>query len=87
VPSERDQRVLNLLLEHPYLNDGLTAEGAYHYLLGRTHSERKQEVWRRSARALSFWMKKNGFDVVRNSQVNRYFWPTESSDAHGEPSL
>lgn len=73
-PSDRDQVVLVMLLEHPYLHDGLTAEGAFNYLLGRTHVDRRKDSWRRSPRALAFWMKKKGFSVVRNSQMNRYFW-------------
>ena len=27
--------VLNMLLEHPFLDDGLTAEGAFNYIVGR----------------------------------------------------
>jgi hypothetical protein len=75
--SERDQVVLGMLLEHPYLHDGLTAEGAFNYLLGRTHVDRRKDSWRRSPRALAFWMKKQGFSVIRNSQMNRYFWDSE----------
>jgi len=36
---------------------------------------------------LAFWMKKNGFTVVRNSQMNRYFWPRQEPDTHGEANL
>ncbi len=78
--------VLTMLLEHPFLEDGLTAEGAFNYLVGRV-VEGKCFVPIRSSRELAFWMKKNGFSVVRNSQMNRYFWPGETEDTHGEPNL
>ena len=81
--TERDQVVLSMLMEH-HLHDGLTAEGAFNYLLGRTHVDRRKDSWRRSPRALAFWMKKKGFSVVRNSQMNRYFWGTKRVDAHGK---
>ena len=74
--------VLNMLLEHPFLDDGLTAEGAFNYLVGRV-VEGKCFVPIRSSRELAFWMKKNGFSVVRNSQMNRYFWPQQVGDTHG----
>jgi hypothetical protein len=73
-PSERDQEILSFLLQHPFLGDGLTAEGAYNYLLGRTFSDRRQERWKRSSRTLAFWMKKMGFDSVRTGDVNKYYW-------------
>lgn len=72
--SERDGEILSILLEHPYLHDGLTAEAAFNYLLGRTHNDRRQEGWRSSIRKTSFWMKKVGFRVVRTGPYNRYFW-------------
>jgi len=78
--------VLDMLLEHPFLEKGLTAEGAFNYLVGRV-VEGKCFVPIRSSRELAFWMKKNGFSVVRNSQMNRYFWPEQDQDTHGEPSL
>ena len=78
--------VLTMLLEHPFLGEGLTAEGAFNYLVGRV-VEGKCFVPIRSSRELAFWMKKNGFSVVRNSQMNRYFWPSELADTHGEPNL
>ena len=85
--EKRDKVVLSMLLEHPYLHDGLTAEGAFNYLLGRTHIDRRTDTWRRSTRALAFWMKKKGFKVVRNSQMNRYYWDQEEEDVHGEANL
>ncbi len=78
--------VLNMLLEHPFLDDGLTAEGAFNYLVGRV-VEGKCFVPIRSSRELAFWMKKNGFSVVRNSQMNRYFWPQQVGDTHGKANL
>ena len=78
--------VLNMLLEHPFLEDGLTAEGAFNYIVGRV-VEGKSFVGIKSSRELAFWMKKNGFDVVRNSQMNRYFWPKNHQDTHGETNL
>ena len=47
--SDRDQEILKLLLEHPFLDDGISAEGAYNYLLGRTFHQKRQE--RRNSRA------------------------------------
>ena len=76
--TERDQVVLSMLLEHPYLHDGLTAEGAFNYLLGRTHVDRRKDSWRRSPRALAFLDEEKGLSVVRNSQMNRYFWEQAS---------
>ena len=78
--------VLDMLLEHPFLDDGLTAEGAFNYLVGRV-VEGKCFVGIKSSRELALWMKKNGFSVVRNSQMNRYFWPQQDQDAHGEANL
>ena len=78
--------VLDMLLEHPFLDDRLTAEGAFNYLVGRV-VEGKCFVGIKSSRELAFWMKKNGFSVVRNSQMNRYFWPQQDQDAHGEANL
>jgi hypothetical protein len=75
--SERDHEILQLLLEHPFLNDGLSAEGAYNYLLGRTHSEKRQERWKQSSRILAYWMKKMGFASTRTGDVNKYSWPQE----------
>ncbi len=75
--NERDHQVLGLLLQHPYLHDGLTAESGYNYLLGRTHRDRRNEQWRKSARTFAFWMKRCGFDAIRMGDVNRYFWPEE----------
>jgi len=78
--------VLDMLLEHPFLEQGLTAEGAFNYLVGRV-VEGKCFVPIKSSRELAFWMKKNGFSVVRNSQMNRYFWPQQLEDTHGEANL
>jgi len=78
--------VLSMLLEHPFLDDGLTAEGAFNYIVGRV-VEGKSFVGIKSSRELAFWMKKNGFDVVRNSQMNRYFWPSKAENNHGETNL
>jgi len=72
--NERNEKLLNILLEHPYLHDGMTAEAAYNYLLGRTHSDRRNEKWRKSPRTLAYWMKRRGFDSQRSGDVNRYFW-------------
>jgi len=77
LPSERDQEILSILLEHPYLHDGLTAEAAYNYLLGRTYTDRRQERWKRSSRTLAFWMKKMNFESVRTGDVNKYHWRNE----------
>ena len=87
VANERTQQLLDILLEHPFLHDGLTAEAAFNYLLGRTHFDRRQEKWRTSVRAFAFWLKKNGFLVVRKTQVNRYFWPQQDRDHPSEPVL
>jgi len=76
--NDRDQEVLGILLEHPFLHDGLTAEGAYNYLLGRTHSDQRQERWKRSSRTLAFWMKKMGFASQRTGDVNKYSWNQEA---------
>jgi len=81
--SDRDGVVLSILLEHPYLHGGLTSEAAFHYLLGRLHDDRRQESWRKSARTLAFWMKRQGFEVVKKSQMNLYLWPQESQDTIG----
>ena len=83
--SERDREVLSILLEHPYLHDGLTAEAAFNYLLGRLHIDRRQEKWRSSIRATSFWMKKQGFEVERKSTFNRYFWVVQTELDYSEP--
>ena len=72
--NESDKEMLAILLEHPFLGDGLTAEGAYNYLLGRTHQDKRQERWKRSSRTLAFWMKKMGFDSKRTGDVNKYRW-------------
>ena len=76
----RDELLLKRLLEHPNLHYGLTAEAAYHYLLGRSHEDRFQEKWRSSSRSLAFWMKKMGFTGVRKGDTNRYFWGIENND-------
>ena len=78
--------VLDMLLEHPFLGEGLTAEGAFNYIVGRV-VEGKSFVGIKSSRELAFWMKKNGFSVVRNSQMNRYFWPSKAENTHGETNL
>jgi hypothetical protein len=83
--SERDREVLSILLEHPYLHDGLTAEAAFNYLLGRLHIDRRQEKWRSSIRATSFWMKKQGFNVERKGPFNRYFWAESTGFGYSEP--
>ena len=85
--SERDKEVLQILLEHPFLHDGLTAEGAYNYLLGRTHADKRQERWRRSSRTLAFWMKKMGFASKRTGDVNKYSWNQEENLLSTENSL
>ena len=84
--SKQKTVVLDMLLEHPFLDDGLTAEGAFNYLVGRV-VEGKCFVGIKSSRELAFWMKKNGFTVVRNSQMNRYIWPRQEPDTHGEANL
>ena len=73
--SERDHHILSILLQHPYLHDGLTAESGYHYLLGRTHRDRRNEQWRKSPRTFAYWLKRSGFSAIRMGDVNRYFWP------------
>ena len=78
--------VLDMLLEHPFLGEGLTAEGAFNYIVGRV-VEGKSFVGIKSSRELAFWMKKNGFSVVRNSHMNRYFWPSKTENTHGETNL
>ena len=78
--------VLDMLLEHPFLGEGLTAEGAFNYIVGRV-VEGRSFVGIKSSRELAFWMKKNGFDVIRNSQMNRYFWPSKTENTHGETNL
>ncbi len=75
--NERDGHILSLLLEHPYLHDGLTAESGYNYLLGRTHNDRRNEQWRKSARTFAYWMKRSGFNATRVGDVNRYYWIDE----------
>jgi len=72
--NERDKELLTLLLEHPFLDDGISAEGAYNYLLGRTHHQKRQERWKQSSRILAYWMKKMGFDSTRTGDVNKYSW-------------
>ncbi len=79
-PSERDRYILSLLLEHPYLHDGLTAESGYNYLLGRTHNDRRNEKWRKSTRTFAFWLKRGGFRSFRMGDVNRYFWIEENEE-------
>ena len=78
--------VLDMLLEHPFLGEGLTAEGAFNYIVGRV-VEGKSFVGIKSSRELAFWMKRNGFSVVRNSRMNRYFWPSKAENTHGETNL
>ena len=73
--NERDGEILQLLLEHPFLDDGISAEGAYNYLLGRTHHQKRQERWKQSSRVLAYWMKKMGFTSTRTGDVNKYSWP------------
>ena len=75
--SERDGIILTILLEHPYLHDGLTAESGYNYLLGRTHNDRRNEQWRKSARTFAYWMKRSGISATRVGEVNRYYWIME----------
>lgn len=72
--NERDRHILSLLLEHPYLHDGLTSEAALNYLLGRTHSDRRSEPWRRSVRAFSHWLGRVGFESKKSGSVYRYHW-------------
>jgi len=76
VPSDHESEVLSALLEHPFLGNGLTADGAYNYLLGRFHFDRRNSHWRRSARVLSYWMKKQGFRHIKRTNDNRYYWPS-----------
>ena len=78
--NERDKEILEILLEHPFLGDGLTAEGAYNYLLGRTHQDKRQERWKRSSRTLAFWMKKMGFASKRTGDVNKYRWLSKNHE-------
>jgi|TARA_B110001454_G_scaffold218261_1_gene245779 hypothetical protein len=75
--SEREHHILGLLLEHPYLHDGITAEAGYNYVMGRTHTDRRNEQWRKSARTFAFWLKRCGFNATRQGDVNRYYWITE----------
>ena len=75
--NERDGEILQLLLEHPFLDDGISAEGAYNYLLGRTHHQKRQERWKQSSRVLAYWMKKMGFTSTRTGDVNKYTWPKD----------
>ena len=85
----RDDIILKRLLQHPNLHYGLTAEAAYHYLLGRSHDDRFQEKWRTSSRSLAFWMKKMGFKGIRQGDTNRYFWELETNEeesADAQPS-
>ena len=77
--SDRDQEILKLLLEHPFLDDGISAEGAYNYLLGRTFHQKRQERWKQSSRVLAYWMKKMGFTSTRTGDVNKYSWPKEEN--------
>jgi len=76
--NERDGEILQLLLDHPFLDDGISAEGAYNYLLGRTHNQKRQERWKQSSRILAYWMKKMGFASTRTGDVNKYSWPKEA---------
>jgi hypothetical protein len=75
--TERDAYIRSLLLEHPYLHDGLTAESGYNYLLGRTHNDRRNEQWRKTTRTFAYWMKRSGFSSTRVGVVNRYYWIDE----------
>jgi hypothetical protein len=84
--SDRDHEILQLLLEHPFLDDGLSAEGAYNYLLGRTHHQKRQERWKQSSRILAYWMKKMGFASIRTGDVNKYSWPETSKLVNAENS-
>ena len=45
--------VLDMLLEHPFLGEGLTAEGAFNYIVGRV-VEGKSFVGIKSSRELAF---------------------------------
>lgn len=82
--TNRDEVILAALLEHPFLHDGISAESAYNYLLGRTHYDRRQEKWRESSRKTAFWLIQRGFIVVRSGSKNKYFWmetgPTTSEE-------
>ena len=84
--NERDGELLVLLLEHPFLDDGISAEGAYNYLLGRTHHQKRQERWKQSSRILAYWMKKMGFDSTRTGDVNKYSWPKDLIAVNGDES-
>ena len=84
--NERDGEILQLLLEHPFLDDGISAEGAYNYLLGRTHHQKRQERWKQSSRVLAYWMKKMGFTSTRTGDVNKYFSPKQDSQLETEIS-
>ncbi len=84
--NERDEEILQLLLEHPFLDDGISAEGAYNYLLGRTHHQKRQERWKQSSRILAYWMKKMGFTSTRTGDVNKYTWPKEENLVAAESS-
>jgi len=84
--SDRDQEILKLLLEHPFLDDGISAEGAYNYLLGRTFHQKRQERWKQSSRVLAYWMKKMGFASTRTGDVNKYSWPKDQELVGAENS-
>ncbi len=84
--SDRDQEILKLLLEHPFLDDGISAEGAYNYLLGRTFHQKRQERWKQSSRVLAYWMKKMGFTSTRTGDVNKYSWPKDQELVGAENS-
>ena len=72
--EQRDVKVLSVLLEHPYLHQGLTGSEAFHYLLGRMHLDRRSEKWRFSVRSMSYWLKAQGFEVDRSGPFHKYYW-------------
>jgi hypothetical protein len=85
--SERDEKLLNVLLQHPYLHDGLTASEAFHYLLGRMHDDRRSEKWRSSVRTMSYWLKYRGFRIDKGGPFHKYYWDKTTKDDYAEPPV
>lgn len=79
IDPKRDRHLLSLLLDYPYLHDGITAEAGLNYLLGRTHNDRRNERWRLSIKAFAWWLKRMGFSSVSGPTVYKYYW-TETEE-------
>ena len=84
--TERDQVVLSMLLEHPYLHDGLTAEGAFNYLLGRTHRS-SQGFVEKIPKSPCVLDEEKGLFRCQKLSNEQIFLGTKRVDAHGKQTF